>query len=62
MNNELERIWKEAVVDCFKELFGFCLEGLREITKYLSQDSRFSGQDLNTRPPAYDIYDMKYLI
>jgi hypothetical protein len=33
MNNELERIWKEAVVAYRKCDPGVCLDGLRKITK-----------------------------
>jgi hypothetical protein len=34
VNGKLERIWKEAVVACFKVLSpGICLEGLRKTTK-----------------------------
>jgi hypothetical protein len=35
MNNKLERMWKEAVVACFKVLSSACLEILRETTKKL---------------------------
>jgi hypothetical protein len=37
MTNEVERVWKEAVVAYFKAL---SLEGLRKITKTVSQDKR----------------------
>jgi hypothetical protein len=33
---------------------GICLEGLRQITKNLGQDSRPSGRDLNPGPPEYE--------
>jgi hypothetical protein len=32
---------------------GICLEGLRETTKNLSQDSRSPGRDSNSGPPEY---------
>jgi hypothetical protein len=31
----------------------FCLEGLRKIIKYLSENSRSPGKDLNPEPPKY---------
>jgi hypothetical protein len=33
---------------------GICLEGLRKITKILSQDSWSPGQDSKTGPPYYE--------
>jgi hypothetical protein len=33
---------------------GICLEGLREKTKNLSQDSRSLDQDLKPGPPEYE--------
>jgi hypothetical protein len=33
---------------------GICLEGLRKITKYLSQDSRSPGRHLNRGPAEYE--------
>jgi hypothetical protein len=39
----------------FKYYPGICLEGLRRTTKNLSHDSRYSGQDLNSRPPEYEV-------
>jgi hypothetical protein len=35
------------------------LEGLRKITRNLSQDSRSPGQDLKPRPPVYENGSMK---
>jgi hypothetical protein len=35
MSNELERIWKEAVVACSRHYPGICLEGLKKIMKTL---------------------------
>jgi hypothetical protein len=45
--NELERIWKDAVVA------GTCLERLKEIKKILSQNSRCTGRYSNRTPPDY---------
>jgi hypothetical protein len=50
MNNELEKIWKEALMAQFKVLPIICLEGLRTSRKNHSQDSLFLGQDLNLGP------------
>lgn len=47
MNNELETIWKEALMAWFKVLLGICLDGLRETTEILSQDGWSLGWDLN---------------
>jgi hypothetical protein len=52
MNNELERIWEEAVVVWFKVSYytDICTEGLKETTQHLGQDTqspgRIWGQDL----------------
>jgi hypothetical protein len=48
VNNELERMWKEAVVASFKALH---FPVLRETRKALIQDS---GRDLNPGPPEYE--------
>jgi hypothetical protein len=34
---------------------GICLEGLRKITKILSQDSLSKGRDLNSGPPECEV-------
>jgi hypothetical protein len=52
MNNELERIWKEAVRAYFKTL-SWHLPRMRKIMKNLSQDSQSPGRDLNLGPPKY---------
>jgi hypothetical protein len=49
-NNELERMWKEAVVAYLRHCPGICLERLRKTTKTFSQDRRFPGRDLNPGP------------
>jgi hypothetical protein len=47
MNDEFERIWKEAAVALSKYRFVISLEGLSKLTKDLSQDSGCSGGDSN---------------
>jgi hypothetical protein len=54
VNDELERIWEEAVVANLKYCSGIWLEGLRKTTKYISQDSRFLNRDLNPGPPEHE--------
>jgi hypothetical protein len=54
MNDEMERKWKEAVVAYFRYKPGICLDGLRETTKTLSQDSVSPGRYLNPRSPEYE--------
>jgi hypothetical protein len=49
--DELERIWKEAVVVCFKALFQ-PPRGTKE-DQGRTQDSRWSGRDLNQELPEY---------
>jgi hypothetical protein len=50
-SNELERMWKEAVVANLSYYPGICLEALGKTTKNLSQDSWSPGRDLNPGPP-----------
>jgi hypothetical protein len=54
MNNDLERIRKEAAVALFNYYLGICLEGLKKTTKNLSHDSQSQGRDLNPGPPEYE--------
>jgi hypothetical protein len=54
VNDEQKRMWKEAAMAYFKVLFLLCLEGLRETTKSLSQESRSPDRDLNPEPPEYE--------
>jgi hypothetical protein len=54
VNNELEKMWKEAVVAQFKILFRNFLEGPRKTMKYFGQNSRPPGRDMNQRPPEYE--------
>jgi hypothetical protein len=53
MNDELERIWKEAAVVDLRYYPGIFLEGLRNITRDLSLDSRCPGPDSNQVLPEY---------
>jgi hypothetical protein len=53
MNNELEKIWKEAVVT-LRYYPGIFLEGLRKATKNLSRDSQSLGLDLNPGPYEHE--------
>jgi hypothetical protein len=43
VNDDLERKWKEAVIN----YPGILLEGLRKITKILNEDSQCPGRDSN---------------
>jgi hypothetical protein len=52
MNNELERMWKEAVVAQYYP--GICLEGMRKTMKNLIEDSQSLGQDMKQRPSEYE--------
>jgi hypothetical protein len=59
VNSKLERMWKEAVVAWFEALSPHILILMREITKYLSQDSRIRSRILpNTteQQSSTDIY------
>jgi hypothetical protein len=47
MSNELESIWKEAVVTYSRYYTGLCLDGLRKPTIYLIQDGRCPDRDSN---------------
>jgi hypothetical protein len=50
--------WKECgrkqSLPHLRYYLSICLEGLRNITKYLSQDSRSPGQDMNLGRPEYE--------
>jgi hypothetical protein len=54
MNDELERIWKEAVVTPLNVLSRHCLEGLMKTTKIVRRGSRSPGRDLNPGTPEYE--------
>jgi len=45
VRDQLERIWKERSLPCFKNYPNICLEGLSKTHK--TQDSHCSGWDLN---------------
>jgi hypothetical protein len=47
MTDELERIWKEAVVTLSKCYPRVCLEGLRKTTENIDQDIQCLGWNLN---------------
>jgi hypothetical protein len=51
VNNELERIWKEAVMTWFKLLSQNILGVTEKTTK--TSDSQSLDQDSNLRPPKY---------
>jgi hypothetical protein len=55
MNNELERVWKEAIVTYFKILPRHLTGGTEENHgKPQSQDIRSPDCDLNPGPPEYE--------
>jgi hypothetical protein len=54
VNDELEKIWKEAVMTKFKVLSWYLPGGSEENHKNLSQDSQSPSQDLNLGPPEYE--------
>jgi hypothetical protein len=54
MNNELERIWKEAVMTWFKVISQHLPGGTEEATNNLSRGRWFPVRDLNPRPPEYE--------
>jgi hypothetical protein len=53
INDELERIWKEAVLALFQVLSQHLTGELRKLMENLSQDSQSPGRDLNLGPPKY---------
>jgi hypothetical protein len=53
VNDELERISKEAAMAYLRYNSSIHLEGLTKTIKNLSQDSQSQGQDLNPEPPEY---------
>lgn len=55
MNNEMERIWKEAIFASFEVLYRYLPGELRKTTKNLSQDSRSPGRDLKPGHPKYEV-------
>jgi hypothetical protein len=53
MNDELERTRKESVVAQWRYYLGISLEGLRKITKRVSQYRRCPDRKSNLVPPEY---------
>jgi hypothetical protein len=51
VKDELERIWKEAVVASRGIVLGTYMQWLRKTTKYLSQENR----DFNRGSPEWDV-------
>jgi hypothetical protein len=49
VDDELERMWKEAVV-----AFQACLEEMTKTTTNFRQNIRSKGRDFNPRPPEYE--------
>jgi hypothetical protein len=54
MNDELERMWKEAVVAKFKVLLFRHFPGGTEKNQNVSQHSLSPGRNLNPGPPEYE--------
>jgi hypothetical protein len=54
VNNELERLWKEAVWRNLKSYLGICLEEMKKTVKNLNQDRWSSGQDFNSGHSKYE--------
>jgi hypothetical protein len=48
MNDELERMWKEAVTAYSRKYLSICPEGLQKTTEYLSHDSKWPGYNTIT--------------
>jgi hypothetical protein len=53
-DNELERMWKEAVVAFLKVLSRHLPGGTEENDENLSQNCRSPGRDLSPGPPEYE--------
>jgi hypothetical protein len=43
--NEMERLWKEAVLPNLRHYYGICLEGLKQIMKNLNHNGQRSHRD-----------------
>jgi hypothetical protein len=54
VNDDLERMWKEAAVAKFKMLSQHLLGGAEENHENLNQDSQSPGRDLNPGHPEYE--------
>jgi hypothetical protein len=55
MNDELERIWKEAVMPISRYCAGIRLEGLRKTTIDFIQNSQYPSRDSNQAAPEYNL-------
>jgi hypothetical protein len=51
LGNELERMWKEVMMEKFEVVCQHCLEGQRKSKKNFCQGSLSLGHDLNPGPP-----------
>jgi hypothetical protein len=54
MNDELERIWKEAVMAYFNVLSRHLSEGTEANHEKICPDVRTRGRDLKLEPPEYE--------
>jgi hypothetical protein len=54
MSDELERIWKEAIVDQSSYCSDIFMEELRKTKKNLDEDSRCPGRDSNRAPHEHE--------
>jgi hypothetical protein len=54
VNDELGRVWKEAIMGYLKYFPGNFLEGLRKITRNLGQYIRYRVRDSNQTLPEYE--------
>jgi hypothetical protein len=54
MNDELEKIWKEAIVIYSKHHLANCLEGRRKTTRNLRHESKYHSQESNPASPKYN--------
>jgi hypothetical protein len=62
VHDKFERVWKEAVVVLSKHYHCICLEGPRETTKNLNQESRCSKQNSNQVFPNTRLGPHRYVI
>jgi hypothetical protein len=61
MYDELERIWKEAVVDPARYYHGISLKGLMEINRNLSHDTNFPAEVRNEYYPHASLENYRYM-
>jgi hypothetical protein len=54
LNNEQEDFERKRLWPNFTYYPGICLEGLRKVTKYRSEDNQSAGTGLNTGTPKYE--------